>query len=429
MRGLLHRWFAHLREVSTRRQQFFYAQSGVSGGAEGEEAAAVAAGHRGAEGQSVHLTESEEVVDVEKVSVYCTAYDCRRTLKDSVEAIRSSSYRLRELITVYDGGPGEVWPMAEALGIRVCREHNENKGLAASCNTALRNCEGDFLAKVDSDVELAPFWLARAMPHFLDDRIAGVGGRMVEGFANTLPMRWRARFMPQHWGNELSYDPPFLFGADCIFRVSALKKVGGWDEKYRTNYEDVDLCQRLKTAGFLVVYEPKCLARHRRHDSVGLVVENFWRWHKDAVDNAGGFASMENAGKAITWNVRTTAEHFKALMNEGAYDLVYPSLLLFFTRCIQDLAYLVKRGAVPSEVGSATAFHVLLEASRVAKRLPEEVGERLIEDMPIVSKSDDWEPDTAYMDAFKAATADLEVGPATRWALETSVAALEDSEE
>jgi N-acetylglucosaminyl-diphospho-decaprenol L-rhamnosyltransferase len=61
---------------------------------------------------------------------------------------------------------------------------------------------------------------------------------------------------------ELDADPTrprdvgFVSGAAIWLRRTALDEVGGWDEGYFMYVEDVDLCWRLRAAGWRVVYEP-----------------------------------------------------------------------------------------------------------------------------------------------------------------------------
>src|SRR5207247_7549056 len=141
-----------------------------------------------------------------------------------------------ELFVVDDGSPDRSAEIARRLGVRVIA-HPENRGLVAACNTALEHGTGDFLTKLDGDIELSPMWLERAMGAFTDPAVAGVGGRVTEYYQATVPDQWRRAFMCQHWGLERIDDVHGLFGADCIYRVRGLRSVNGWNVRYRNNYE------------------------------------------------------------------------------------------------------------------------------------------------------------------------------------------------
>jgi GT2 family glycosyltransferase len=50
--------------------------------------------------------------------------------------------------------------------------------------------------------------------------------------------------------------------ACMLVRRSAFEEVGGFDEVFPDDYNDVDLCLRLRQAGFQIVYNPQVQARH-----------------------------------------------------------------------------------------------------------------------------------------------------------------------
>jgi N-acetylglucosaminyl-diphospho-decaprenol L-rhamnosyltransferase len=67
---------------------------------------------------------------------------------------------------------------------------------------------------------------------------------------------------------ELDADPAkardvdWVSGATIFFRRDALDAVGGWDERYFMYMEDIDLCWRLRSAGWRIAYEPGGVVTH-----------------------------------------------------------------------------------------------------------------------------------------------------------------------
>lgn len=66
-------------------------------------------------------------------------------------------------------------------------------------------------------------------------------------------------------------DVDWVSGAAVWLRRSAVDAVGGWDERYFMYVEDVDLCWRLREAGWRVAYEPGAAVEHLLGLSTGRV--------------------------------------------------------------------------------------------------------------------------------------------------------------
>ena len=111
---------------------------------------------------------------------------------------------------VDDGSTDGTAEIARALGTEVIR-HNDNRGIAAARNTALRVLENEFIASVDSDCVADKGWLGACMAHLGPPGVAGVGGRLLER-GMRLPDKWRARHLKQNpYGErvrESIYVPP-----------------------------------------------------------------------------------------------------------------------------------------------------------------------------------------------------------------------------
>jgi GT2 family glycosyltransferase len=67
-----------------------------------------------------------------------------------------------------------------------------------------------------------------------------------------------------------------------LFRSAAFRKVGGFDERYFLYYEDVDLCARLRRAGYDIRVEAAVRVVHdARRDSRRSV--RYMAWHLSSI--------------------------------------------------------------------------------------------------------------------------------------------------
>ena len=213
-----------------------------------------------------------------KVSVYIPAYNVAEFLSKSIESLLAQTFPADEILVIDDGSRDASPEIAARYPQVTLIRHERNRGLAAARNTAFQSARNEFVASLDADCVADPDWLASLVGHFSDPKIAGAGGRLIEGVRRSVADRWRCAHMSQEWGADPIDDPQFLFGCNNLFRKSAVLEAGGYDEAMRTNGEDADLSRRLHDRGWKLFYEPAARATHLRHDNIRTILDAYWRW-------------------------------------------------------------------------------------------------------------------------------------------------------
>ena len=172
---------------------------------------------------------------------------------------------------VDDGSTDNSAEVAAAYGAEVIR-HPVNRGLAAARNTGIEAARSPLIATLDDDCEPDPKWAERLADGFVDG-VVGVGGTAVAGTREWVlqrlsraqqpagrpsrstwprtpasPTALRCYLMrnarPAPSGNRAVHAFATANGA---FRVDVLRKLGGFDERFRSDEggEDLDLCLRI----------------------------------------------------------------------------------------------------------------------------------------------------------------------------------------
>lgn len=212
------------------------------------------------------------------VTLYVPCYNAERYIAECLEGILRQTYPIDEILIIDDGSTDKTVEIASKYHVKIIR-HGANKGLAAARNTAFRNAKNEFVAALDADCVPEPDWLEKLMENFTNENIAGVGGKLIEKYVNTLADKWRAVHLHQHWGDERIVNPPFLAGCNNVFRKRAVEEVGFYDERLRTNGEDTYIGKKLKEKGFVLVYDPISIAKHLKKDTILSVLNAMWRYH------------------------------------------------------------------------------------------------------------------------------------------------------
>jgi len=160
---------------------------------------------------------------------------------------------------------------------------------ARSCNEGARQARGELLLMLNNDTEvITPNWLellagdaqrksigAVGCLLYFPDKVhiqhAGIGIGLGGVAANTLSMAVDCGLTQnQHLYLNTKHNITAVTAACLMIRKDVYDKVGGFDEKFRVTYNDVDLCLRLREKGLYNVYIPNVKLIHHESISVGL---------------------------------------------------------------------------------------------------------------------------------------------------------------
>jgi GT2 family glycosyltransferase len=301
------------------------------------------------------------------VSLYVPCYNGAPWLAECLDSLLAQSRPADEVLVVDDGSTDDSAAIARSFGPRVrLHSHPRNLGLAVARNTALGACRGEIVASVDADVRASPAWLSRLLGGFTSPRVAAVGGRLVEHHQSTLPDRWRAAHMVQHAGDFPLLDPPVLPGANVAVRRDLLRALGGYDESFRTNYEDADLQHRLLARGYRCRYQPGAVAYHLRRDSAQSVLRTYWGWLRPPFERQGAY---RNAGDLVRKDAASAGFAGRALWQDlagGDPQVAYLSLLVLLAFPAADRAHAARLALEAGDAAGSARFAAAARAWPVA---------------------------------------------------------------
>ena len=207
-----------------------------------------------------------------RISVVVCSYNGARTIRDCCEGLRRLEYPNYEVIVVDDGSTDDTAAIAREYDVRLIR--TPNRGLSSARNTGLAAATGEIVAYLDDDAYPDPHWLTYLAATFLSTSHAGVGGPNIapEGDGPIAECVARAPGGPVHvlvTDREAEHIP----GCNMAFRTACLEAVGGFDPRFRTAGDDVDLCWRLQERGWTLGFHPAAMVWHHRRNSA----RTYWR--------------------------------------------------------------------------------------------------------------------------------------------------------
>jgi len=276
-----------------------------------------------------------------KVSLYIPCFNAAKTIRFCLEAVFKQTYPLKEVLVVDDGSTDKTVDVVSRYPVRLVR-HKKNHGLAAARNIAIKNIKTEFIASLDADCVPETDWLAQLMKRFGSPKIVGVGGKILETYSSTVFDSWRSVHMKQHWGEKKTL-PNFLFGSNAVFRKKALIKAGLYNEKFKTNYEDVDMSARLKKNDGVLVYEPRAIAHHFKNDNIYSILNSYWKWNISYYQNEKFYRNTKNFTFKIKDNLGLANRYIEEDLSSRRYQLIYLDFLLALHHSLRDLEYFISQ--------------------------------------------------------------------------------------
>ncbi len=204
------------------------------------------------------------------VSVVIAAYNSARYISQALDSVKSQTFSDYEVIVVNDGSSDreELEQILRSHPLPVIYISQENKGVSAARNAAIKIARGQFYAQLDADDQWTPDYLEVQLGILNDNpdvalvypnaTIIGDEGNAGRLFMDITPSEGEVNF-------ETLVRQQCVVMTCVTARMSAIRGAGMFDESIRS-CEDFDLWMRIVMNGGRIVYHRKPLALYRRHE-------------------------------------------------------------------------------------------------------------------------------------------------------------------
>jgi GT2 family glycosyltransferase len=216
------------------------------------------------------------------VAVVILNYNTRRHLETFLPSVVEHAPGAR-IVVADNGSPDDSLPFLRLHypDIEVI-DLGSNFGFAQGYNEALRQVEADIYVILNSDVEVTAGWMQPVLDAFSSDPLlaiaqpkilawrqkdifeyAGAAGGWIDRLGYPF---CRGRIFSQLETDKGQYDTPqpcfWAAGAAFFIRADVYHRFEGFDGDYFAHNEEIDLCWRIKRAGYKVLCLPASVVYH-----------------------------------------------------------------------------------------------------------------------------------------------------------------------
>lgn len=209
------------------------------------------------------------------ISVVIPAYNVSSYIGDALRSVCAQDFQNYEVIVVDDGSTDtpELEKVLEPYREKIIYVRQQNSGISAARNAALRIARGKLIALLDAD----DIWMAGKLTEQLTFMEHGQFDMVYSDalLIGDIPWPEGTTFMDRSPSNgpvtlhSLLDLQVTVVVSTVIMRKDLVEQVGGFDETDRNIVEDFDLWLRLAHAGARIGFQRKVLAQYRyRSDSI-----------------------------------------------------------------------------------------------------------------------------------------------------------------
>jgi GT2 family glycosyltransferase len=222
-----------------------------------------------------------------KISVVVPVWNGRALVEKLLASLRRQTRPAAEVLVMDNGSTDGAAERARALGAQVYGM-GHNAGFAAAVNRGIEAAIGRWIAVVNSDVELAPDYLARLLEAAESENIWFATGKVLAaGSADRIDGTWDAisrggavwRVGHGHRdGQRFSQRRRIALApwTAVLLRRDLFSRVGLLEASFESYLEDVDFGLRCAARGLGGLYVPEAVAWHQGSAALG-------RWHPRTV--------------------------------------------------------------------------------------------------------------------------------------------------
>jgi glycosyltransferase involved in cell wall biosynthesis len=195
-----------------------------------------------------------------KVTIGICVRNCQNTIDKTIESVMAQDYphKLVEVIFVNDGSEDETLSIIKSyvskIDMNVKVFNHKWKGLGYSRNLVINNAAGEYIIWVDGDMVISQNYVKKLVTFMGHNPKVGIakGKQSLHSGSNilgTLEAYSRSVSRMVDYGSQ-KFRYKSLGTGGAIYRVKAIKQVGGFDENLKGYCEDWDIEIRIRESGW-----------------------------------------------------------------------------------------------------------------------------------------------------------------------------------
>lgn len=218
-----------------------------------------------------------------KLAIVILNWNGRKFLERFLPALMRFSPDYADIVIADNGSDDDsvVFLKSQYPSLRLL-EFSHNQGFAKGYNMALQQIDAQYYCLLNSDMEVTPHWvepvvelmdadatIAAVQPKLRsfyrrdEFEYAGAAGGFIDKYGYPFCRGRVFGNVEKDFGQyDTAMDVFWASGAALFVRADVYHRVGGFDDDFFAHMEEIDLCWRIKNAGYKIKINPASVVYH-----------------------------------------------------------------------------------------------------------------------------------------------------------------------
>lgn len=219
--------------------------------------------------------ESSGIDNQPKVSIVILGYNRVHMLQKCIKSLKEQDYKNTEIILVDNASTDNSVDVAKSYGIKKIIQLKSNKGFGPANNEGVKIAEGDFVLFVNNDMYLENNCISELVKEITKDpKIFAVdalqydweGTSVIHGAQKIKKSgikNWFPFVSVDYFDTSEKIEIPWGCAGSLMVRRKMFNELGGFDDTFFMDAEDLDLCWRAWMMGWKTIYVPHAKVYHK----------------------------------------------------------------------------------------------------------------------------------------------------------------------
>lgn len=203
------------------------------------------------------------------VSVIVPLYNGQKHLLELIQSLKNQTYNKIEVIIVDNNSVDDSVKLLKSLSEKIIPLNiflnKENEGYCGGCNEGIKHAKGEYLLFLSQDRIMSNDWIETTIAKMnQDEKIGCVIGKVIRDRASSPEYGHSYDVYGAVLINGIPDESKLFFGGGTVLiRKKIIELVGGFDPEFFIYQEDVDICWRIRLAGYDIKMEKNAVCNNK----------------------------------------------------------------------------------------------------------------------------------------------------------------------